>query len=75
MDKKEIKMISAQKNKRLHIKPPGLHQSTRLSLLLVYLVGLGPTSFQMFLPAVPSLANDFGVSASVANLTLCPYHC
>ncbi|WP_099608904.1 multidrug effflux MFS transporter [Vibrio coralliilyticus] len=62
--------MNAAQNESVDIKPSGLHQSASLSMLLIYLVGLGPTSFQMFLPAVPSLASDFGVSAAVANLTV-----
>lgn len=54
----------------LDVKSPFVSKSKSLSLLLIYLVGLGPTSFQMFLPSVPSLASDFGVSAAVANLTV-----
>lgn len=57
--------MNTAQNEIVDIKP-----SASLSMLLIYLVGLGPTSFQMFLPAVPSLTSDFGVSAAVANLTV-----
>jgi len=60
--------VSSTQN--LDVKSPFVSKSKSLSLLLIYLVGLGPTSFQMFLPSVPSLASDFGVSAAVANLTV-----
>ena len=62
--------MNSGQNQSLKIKPQNTNQSTSLSLLLLFLVGLGPTSFQMFLPSIPSLVSDFDVSAAVANLTV-----
>ena len=65
----EIKMDSDQEQIS-KVKQQSMIKSTSLSLLLIYLAGLGPTSFQMFLPSIPSLVRDFDVSPSVANLTV-----
>lgn len=42
----------------------------RLLLVLGALTALGPFSFDTYLPALPSLASDFGISSSAAQLTL-----
>jgi DHA1 family bicyclomycin/chloramphenicol resistance-like MFS transporter len=39
-------------------------------LILGALVGLGPLTIDMYLPALPKIAHDLGVSSSVAQLTL-----
>lgn len=38
--------------------------------LLVLLTAIGPTSFQIFLPSLPSIRDTFGVSAGTAQLAL-----
>lgn len=62
--------MSSAKNQSIDSNSSSIGKSTYLFMLLIYLVGLGPTSFQIFLPSVPSLASDFGVSPAVANLTV-----
>jgi DHA1 family bicyclomycin/chloramphenicol resistance-like MFS transporter len=43
---------------------------TRLILLLGVMVALGPLTIDMYLPALPNIAEDYGVSSSVVQLTL-----
>ncbi|MCC8380401.1 MFS transporter [Xenorhabdus sp. PB30.3] len=43
---------------------------TLLQFILILLSGLGPTSFQIFLPSVPSLVTYFGTTPATANLTV-----
>lgn len=43
---------------------------TRLILLLGVMVALGPLTIDMYLPALPKIADDLAVSSSVAQLTL-----
>ncbi len=43
---------------------------TRLILLLGVMVALGPLTIDMYLPALPNIADDYGVSSSVVQLTL-----
>lgn len=38
--------------------------------ILILLVGLGPTSFQIFLPAVPEITAYFNTTPAMANLTV-----
>jgi DHA1 family bicyclomycin/chloramphenicol resistance-like MFS transporter len=42
----------------------------RMIVVLGLLVALGPLTIDMYLPALPKLADDLGVSSSVAQLTL-----
>src|SRR6185369_4020565 len=42
----------------------------RLILILGALVALGPLTIDMYLPALPKIADDLSVSSSVAQLTL-----
>src|SRR5215217_1797959 len=42
----------------------------RLILLLGVMVALGPLTIDMYLPALPNIADDYGVSSSVVQLTL-----
>ncbi|HGE6461959.1 TPA: MFS transporter [Klebsiella pneumoniae] len=41
-----------------------------LQFILLLLSGLGPTSFQIFLPSVPSLVEYFKTTPAIANLTV-----
>ncbi|HBX5720555.1 TPA: MFS transporter [Klebsiella pneumoniae] len=41
-----------------------------LQFILILLSGLGPTSFQIFLPSVPSLVEYFKTTPAIANLTV-----
>lgn len=41
-----------------------------LQFILILLSGLGPTSFQIFLPSVPSLVKYFETTPATANLTV-----
>ncbi|WP_163689746.1 multidrug effflux MFS transporter [Mycolicibacterium gadium] len=43
---------------------------TKMVLILGLLVALGPLTIDMYLPALPKIADDLGVSSSVAQLTL-----
>ena len=43
---------------------------TRMIILLGVMVALGPLTIDMYLPALPKIADDLGVSSSVAQLTL-----
>ncbi len=43
---------------------------TRMIVVLGLLVALGPLTIDMYLPALPGIANELGVSSSVAQLTL-----
>ena len=49
---------------------PRVPSRTRLILLLGVMVALGPLTIDMYLPALPTIANDYGVSSSVVQLTL-----
>src|SRR5215208_3320849 len=48
-------------------KPPS---RARMIVVLGALVALGPLTIDMYLPALPKIADDLGVSSSVAQLTL-----
>src|SRR3954465_11408745 len=48
-------------------KAPG---RVRMITVLGALVALGPLTIDMYLPALPQIANELGVSSSVAQLTL-----
>lgn len=43
---------------------------TRMIVVLGLLVALGPLTIDMYLPALPDIADDLGVTSSVAQLTL-----
>ena len=43
---------------------------TKMVVILGLLVALGPLTIDMYLPALPKIADDLGVSSSVAQLTL-----
>ncbi|HEX9833324.1 MAG TPA: multidrug effflux MFS transporter [Mycobacterium sp.] len=43
---------------------------TRMIVILGLMVALGPLTIDMYLPALPRIADDLGVSSSVAQLTL-----
>jgi DHA1 family bicyclomycin/chloramphenicol resistance-like MFS transporter len=43
---------------------------TRMIVVLGLLVALGPLSIDMYLPALPRIADELSVSSSVAQLTL-----
>lgn len=49
-----------------------VNQQSRLKLALIlgFLSGIGPLSIDMYLPALPTLAEDLGASASIAQLSL-----
>lgn len=49
---------------------PRVPSRTRLILLLGVMVALGPLTIDMYLPALPNIADDLGVSSSVVQLTL-----
>ncbi len=49
---------------------PRVPSRTRLILLLGVMVALGPLTIDMYLPALPKIAEDLAVSSSVAQLTL-----
>jgi MFS transporter, DHA1 family, multidrug resistance protein len=49
---------------------PRVPSRTRLILLLGVMVALGPLTIDMYLPALPNIADDYGVSSSVVQLTL-----
>ncbi|QZT61565.1 multidrug effflux MFS transporter [Mycolicibacterium austroafricanum] len=49
------------------VAPPG---RTRMILVLGLLVALGPLTIDMYLPALPKIAEELSVSSSVAQLTL-----
>jgi MFS transporter, DHA1 family, multidrug resistance protein len=42
----------------------------KMILVLGALVALGPLTIDMYLPALPSIGDEFGVSSSIAQLTL-----
>lgn len=48
-------------------RPPG---RTRMIVVLGLLVALGPLTIDMYLPALPKIAEDLAVSSSVVQLTL-----
>ncbi len=43
---------------------------TRMIVVLGLLVALGPLTIDMYLPALPKIADDLSVSSSVVQLTL-----
>ncbi|MFK7957665.1 MAG: multidrug effflux MFS transporter [Lysobacterales bacterium] len=49
---------------------PPIRGSRGLLVLLVCITGLGPLAMSSFIPALPALQEGFGVSLSVAQLTL-----
>jgi DHA1 family bicyclomycin/chloramphenicol resistance-like MFS transporter len=49
------------------------HGSRRLLLMLGALSAVGPASMDIYLPALPALADDFGTSAGVAQLTVAAF--
>lgn len=49
---------------------PRVPSRTRLILLLGVMVALGPLTIDMYLPALPNIADEYGVSSSVVQLTL-----
>ena len=51
----------------LAARPPG---RTRMIVVLGLLVALGPLTIDMYLPALPKIAEDLSVSSSVVQLTL-----
>ena len=48
-------------------QPPG---RTRMIIVLGLLVALGPLTIDMYLPALPKIADELSLSSSVAQLTL-----
>ncbi|MGV0795205.1 multidrug effflux MFS transporter [Mycolicibacterium sp. XJ1819] len=50
--------------------PAGRPSRARMIVLLGLLVALGPLTIDMYLPALPGIADELGVSSSVAQLTL-----
>src|SRR6185312_14046612 len=48
--------------------PPG--RRFRIVLVLGLLTALGPLTIDMYLPALPTISDDFGVSAAAVQLTL-----
>lgn len=53
----------------MHVRDLVKHHRRTL-LLLSALAALGPFSFDTYLPALPALAREFGISSSAAQLTL-----
>lgn len=55
--------------------PPGSQEAPRwgLILLLGSLIAFAPLSIDMYLPGLPDIAREFGVSAGVAQYTLAAY--
>ena len=49
---------------------PAVPSRTRMIVILGALVALGPLTIDMYLPALPRIAQELGVSSSVAQLTL-----
>lgn len=49
---------------------PGTAGSGGLLLLLICITGLGPLAMSSFVPAIPAIQADFGVSSFVSQLTL-----
>src|ERR1700757_327522 len=49
---------------------PATVSSVRIILVLGALVALGPLTLDLYLPALPRIADDLGVSSSVTQLTL-----
>src|SRR5690606_8607800 len=50
--------------------PSGMPSRTRMILMLGALITLGPLTMDMYLPALPRIADELNVSSSVAQLTL-----
>lgn len=50
--------------------PVDRRKDRRLLLVLGALAGLGPAAMDVYFPALPSVTDDFGVSVSVAQLTV-----
>ena len=46
--------------------------STAWIMLLALLTSLGPLSIDMYLPALPQMANDFGISTQMMANTYLP---
>ena len=53
--------------KHVDVRQPS---QTRMILVLGLLVALGPLTIDMYLPALPMIADDLSVSSSVVQLTL-----
>src|SRR5215470_12838861 len=51
----------------VEVRTPG---RARMILVLGVMVALGPLTIDMYLPALPKIADDLSVSSSVAQLTL-----
>src|ERR1700755_2514332 len=51
----------------VHIRTPS---RARMILVLGVMVALGPLTIDMYLPALPKIADDLSVSSSVIQLTL-----
>ena len=52
------------------VEPSARSPGLRLTLILGALSAFGPLSMDMYLPGLPSLTRDLGVSASTGQLTL-----
>jgi MFS transporter, DHA1 family, multidrug resistance protein len=61
----------------MHVQPstePHLHiQYYRLALILGALTAIGPLAIDMYLPALPTIAREFGTVASVVQSSLASY--
>jgi len=62
----------------MHVQPvasePHTHQHYyRLALILGALTAIGPLAIDMYLPALPTIARDFGTAASVVQGSLAAY--
>lgn len=58
--------VTAADSPTLRVPP----SRTRMIIVLGLMVALGPLTIDMYLPALPKIADELGVSSSVAQLTL-----
>ncbi|HVQ14035.1 MAG TPA: MFS transporter, partial [Vicinamibacterales bacterium] len=62
----------------MHVQPasnePHTHEHYyRLALILGALTAIGPLAIDMYLPALPTIAREFGAAASVVQYSLSAY--
>lgn len=62
--------VTATRNARSATEAVKTPSQLRLIVVLGALVALGPLTIDMYLPALPRIADELGVSSSVAQLTL-----
>ncbi|WP_405168801.1 MULTISPECIES: multidrug effflux MFS transporter [Paenibacillus] len=63
-------MIGMQNANKLAVDGPSRKQRLQLAVILGSITTIGPLSIDMYLPALPTLVDDFGTTAALVQLSL-----